>query len=95
MADGMLALRLRVHGKVQGVWYRAWCMEQAHELGLDGWVRNRSDGTVEAVTCGPDASVREMARRSRQGPPAARVTVVIETAEAGPVEPGFHQLPTT
>ncbi len=94
MAEEKLALRLRVHGKVQGVWYRGWSLEQARELGLDGWVRNRADGTVEAVVSGPAASVLEMVRRCRRGPTAARVTMVVETPEAGLVEPGFRQLPT-
>lgn len=94
MAEETLALRLRVHGKVQGVWYRAWSVEQARELGLDGWVRNRSDGTVEAAVSGPDVSVREMVRRCRRGPRAAQVTMVVETPEAEALAPGFRQLPT-
>lgn len=94
MAEGSLAVRLRVHGRVQGVWYRGWTVDQARALALDGWVRNRADGTVEAVIRGQEAAVREMVRRCRRGPVAARVTEVEEIAETGPVEAGFRQLPT-
>jgi acylphosphatase len=94
MIEGSLALRLRVHGRVQGVWYRGWAVDQARALALDGWVRNRSDGTVEAVVRGPETAVREMVRRCRRGPPAARVTDVEEIAETDPIEAGFRQLPT-
>lgn len=94
MTRDTLALRLRIYGRVQGVWYRAWSTEQARELGLDGWVRNRSDGTVEAVVSGLEPAVREMVRRCRRGPPAARVTGIEESVEAGRVEPGFVALPT-
>ncbi|MBT6510918.1 MAG: acylphosphatase, partial [Rhodospirillaceae bacterium] len=45
-------VRVCITGRVQGVWYRAWTTEEASELGLDGWVRNRRDGTVEAVFAG-------------------------------------------
>lgn len=94
MVEASLTLRLRVFGKVQGVWYRAWSVEQAIELGVDGWVRNRSDGAVEVVVRGGETSVREMVRRCREGPPAARVSHIEESVEIGPVEPGFRQLPT-
>lgn len=87
-------VRLRIRGRVQGVWYRGWAVDQGRALGLAGWVRNRSDGSVEAVLCGPRQRVREMVERCRSGPPAARVDEVSETAEPGPVGPGFHQRPT-
>jgi acylphosphatase len=89
-----LALRLRVHGRVQGVCYRVWTVEQARELGLAGWVRNRVDGTVEVGVRGPEAAVREMVSRCRRGPPAARVSVVEETADTGLVAEGFGQRAT-
>jgi len=81
--------RVRIHGRVQGVWFRAWTAERARALGLDGWVRNRADGSVEAVFSGPPAAVEEMLLLCRQGPPSARVTRVEEEAEAGPIAPGF------
>lgn len=94
MHDDGVVLRVRVHGRVQGVWFRGWTVEQASRLGLSGWVRNRVDGTVEALLRGPAEDVREMVRRCWTGPPAAAVTHVEETAETGPVEPGFRQWPT-
>jgi acylphosphatase len=87
-------IRVVIHGKVQGVWYRAWTTEEARELGLDGWVRNRRDGTVEAVFAGPRADVARMLELCREGPPLARVDRIDEHPESGPVPPGFEQKPT-
>ncbi|HSD35328.1 MAG TPA: acylphosphatase [Alphaproteobacteria bacterium] len=87
-------VRLRIVGRVQGVWFRGWTVDQAQELGLDGWVRNRRDGSVEAVASGPAAHVDAFVARCRSGPPAAVVEDVAVMAEAGTVEPGFHQKPT-
>ena len=86
--------RLIVHGRVQGVCYRGWAVDQARTLGLDGWVRNRRDGTVEILVSGPDAAVDALSERCRQGPPAARVERIeaIETDETPPK--GFEQRPT-
>ena len=86
--------RALIHGRVQGVFFRAWTQEMAEELGLSGWVRNRSDGTVEALFCGPRPKVEEMLMLARRGPELARVER-IETFDAKPPEePGFHVLPT-
>jgi acylphosphatase len=86
--------RLIVHGRVQGVWYRGWTVDQARALGLDGWVRNRRDGNVEILVSGPDAAVAELIRRCHEGPPAARVERVeaLENDETPPK--GFSQRPT-
>ena len=65
--------RLRIHGLVQGVFYRAWSRETATALGLRGWVRNRADGTVEMLVAGDPAAVERMIERCRAGPPSARV----------------------
>jgi acylphosphatase len=89
-----MIVRLRVVGRVQGVAYRAWTVRQASALGLSGWVRNRRDGSVEAVFAGPDEAVREMTRRCRRGPSLARVVEVREETQDTAPEPGFHQLPT-
>ena len=62
-----LSIRLRIYGKVQGVWFRAWTVREARRLGLDGWVRNRADGSVEAVLGGPAVQVREMVDLCRRG----------------------------
>ena len=89
-------VRLRIFGRVQGVWYRGWTVEQARSLGLSGWVRNRRDGSVEAVVRGPDAAVERMIIACWDGPPAARVDAV-DVADA-PAEDligsGFVQLET-
>ncbi len=87
------SVRARIRGRVQGVWYRAWTERTARELGLSGWVRNRSDGTVEALFCGAPEAVAQMLRLAREGPPAARVTG-IDVRDAPPEEGGFRVLPT-
>ena len=91
---GGVAVRVTIEGRVQGVWYRGWTMDRAEELGLCGWVRNCRDGSVEAVFAGPEATVRQMIEKCREGPPAARVTRIVEEVESGPVGPGFRQVPT-
>ena len=88
------AIRVRITGRVQGVWYRGWTVDHARRLGLAGWVRNRRDGSVEAVFRGPEPAVRAMIELCRQGPPAASVSDVAEQVETAPVEPGFHQAAT-
>jgi len=85
---------VRVEGRVQGVFYRAWVEQTARRLGLDGWVRNRRDGSVEAVFSGPESQVDEMVRRCAHGPPDADVANVVITAEGGTTPPGFKVLPT-
>jgi len=69
---------VRVRGRVQGVGYRAWVEDQATMNGLEGWVRNRRDGSVEALFAGPAQDVAEMVAACRKGPPAARVDAVSE-----------------
>ena len=64
---------LRIHGCVQGVCYRAWAMEEAQRRGLKGWVRNRQDGTVEALLAGTKDNVTDMIASCRLGPSAANV----------------------
>jgi acylphosphatase len=68
------ARHLMIHGKVQGVWYRAWTVETARGLGLVGWVRNRADGCVEAVIEGDSGTVDQFIALADRGPPAAQVT---------------------
>ncbi|RED52521.1 acylphosphatase [Aestuariispira insulae] len=65
-----------IEGKVQGVWYRGWTEATARELGLSGWVRNLSDGSVEALFSGAEAAVEDMLERCWQGPEPAIVTAV-------------------
>ena len=68
--------RVVVHGKVQGVWFRESCRRVADRLGLDGWVTNRLDGTVQAEFEGPLDTVAQAVSWCRQGPPSADVTEV-------------------
>jgi len=65
-----------IRGLVQRVGYRAWTEMTALELGLEGWVRNRRDGTVEALFAGPADRVTEMLNACRQGPPGAQVEAI-------------------
>jgi acylphosphatase len=68
-----------IRGHVQGVWYRGWTVENATARGLHGWVRNRPDGTVEAVFAGTADAVDHMIEACRRGPASARVSDVIVT----------------
>jgi len=68
--------RVVIRGRVQRVGYRAWTEYTALELGLEGWVRNRSDGTVEAMFAGPVNDVAAMLEACRLGPPGARVEAI-------------------
>ena len=87
-------VRLRIEGRVQGVGYRMFVETNAIALGLDGWVRNRRDGGVEAVVSGAGASVDELITRCRSGPPASRVDRVEVLPEDENVSPGFAVRPT-
>jgi acylphosphatase len=90
-----LQARLIVTGRVQGVGYRDWVVEAAERLTLTGWVRNRVDGTVEAVIVGEDAAVGRMIEACRRGPPAARVDAVdIEPLDLDILPEGFVRRPT-
>jgi acylphosphatase len=90
-----IACRLRVTGRVQGVGYRAALCAAAEDLGLDGWVRNRSDGSVEAEVAGPSDAVEALIQWARRGPPAARVAdVSVKTVEPNTAQGGFAQRPT-
>jgi acylphosphatase len=74
--------QVRITGRVQGVGYRAWVEHQARNHNLEGWVRNRRDGSVEALFAGPEKLVSEMIARARRGPSLARVDDVIEEQAA-------------
>lgn len=90
----MPAVRVRITGRVQGVGYRYWAVGKAHDLRLSGWVRNRRDGSVEAVLSGGDDAVEKMLQACRDGPPLARVTDVSVSPFDKSVKPGFEALPT-
>ena len=85
---------LAIRGRVQGVGYRAWTCRQAELHGLSGSVRNRRDGTVEAVLSGPAEAVARMIAACRQGPRGAQVTEVVVAERTQAPEPGFRHLPT-
>jgi len=78
MSTDQAIVHVMIRGRVQGVGYRAWVEDQATLNGLEGWVRNRQDGSVEAVFAGPAQDVAEMVALCRKGPPASRVHQVID-----------------
>ena len=71
--------QVTIRGRVQRVGYRAWVEQQARVLQLEGWVRNRSDGSVEALFAGPIDVVADMIARCHRGPLSARVDAVEQT----------------
>jgi acylphosphatase len=87
----MSGARVRIFGRVQGVFFRNWAMERARALGVRGWVRNRRDGSVELVAYGEDEAVEALTAACRAGPPAAEVERIhVEIAEGeGPLA-GFR-----
>lgn len=91
---GEISRKLRIHGDVQGVFYRGWSVETARSLGVRGWVRNRRDGSVEMLVQGDEAAVQRMIERCREGPPAARVTRVDVEASEEAAPTGFEGRPT-
>ena len=88
----MIARRLVVRGRVQGVGYRFAMSEAALAEGAAGWVRNRRDGTVEAVVQGDEASVARLIEWCRRGPRGAHVAAV--DAEALDVDPALQDFAT-
>ncbi len=72
-------VHLSIKGKVQGVGYRAFVELQAELLGLEGWVRNRRDGSVEAVVAGDAAKIGKLIDECSKGPPASRVAAIDES----------------
>ena len=84
-----LGRKVRIYGRVQGVFFRQWTLGQARALGVSGWVRNCPDGTVEAHVIGDEASLDKMVEALRQGPSQAQVEdLVVEKVEPEEIE-GF------
>jgi acylphosphatase len=75
--------QVTIRGRVQGVGYRAWVDHHARNHNLEGWVRNRRDGSVEALFAGPEDIVSEMIARCRRGPSTARVEAVEDEEASG------------
>jgi acylphosphatase len=89
----MRARRVLIEGRVQGVGYRDWMVREAQRLGVQGWVRNRADGSVEALVAGDEAAVQALLTAARRGPPLASVMRIEEEFCDPPEEPGFRRLP--
>jgi acylphosphatase len=90
-----LQVRVTITGRVQGVGYRDWAMATGRQLGLTGWVRNRTDGSVEALVVGDERAVGQMIDACRRGPTLARVEEIdVEPVDLDVLPDGFTRLPT-
>lgn len=85
----LIARRVVVHGRVQGVGFRDATVQAAFELGVAGWVRNRRDGSVEAFVQGDAGAVERFVEWCRRGPPLARVTDL--SASDGDLDPALRE----
>ena len=88
------ALRLIVRGRVQGVGYRQWACGEARRLGLEGWVRNRLDGTAELMAAGAPDALKQFVQACWRGPFAAQVTAIEQSSEPAGAFDGFRERPT-
>ena len=91
---GRIAKRIQILGKVQGVWYRKWCEQQAIDLSVNGFVRNRLDGSVEALFVGSEVAVDALIKRCYEGPDHAIVNRIIIEEARGFVPAKFEVKPT-
>ena len=89
MTAAIETVRLKITGRVQGVGYRLWATRMAANLGLRGWVRNRSDGSVEALVTGAPEDVAAMVEASRKGPIGAHVAEVTAVPDEDDGSDGF------
>jgi acylphosphatase len=94
MNTAVITRHLVIHGRVQGVYFRDSMRQQARRLGVTGWVRNRRDGTVEAVVSGKPDTIEKITEWARHGPPTAKVTD-IQVEDAQGEFDGFDLLPTS
>ena len=88
------SVHLIITGRVQGVGFRDWLAGTARARDISGWVRNRRDGSVEAVLAGDAHALQKVLDACRDGPPMARVEDVTTEAAESPPRPGFEILPT-
>lgn len=91
--DMTVVKNLRINGRVQGVGFRMYMERKAYELGVTGWVRNRRDGSVEAMVQGTPEAVESIIAWARRGPPSAVVSGV-KILEGSGHYAGFEQRPT-
>ena len=89
----MITRHLRIRGRVQGVGFRMYMLREAQRHGVAGWVRNRHDGSAEAVVHGEAGAVEAVIAWARHGPPSARV-VDVDVNEGDGDYTGFEQRPT-
>jgi acylphosphatase len=94
MSDDITSMRLRIEGSVQAVGYRNFVIAEATKLGLDGWIRNRADGTVEALLSGQTAAVEAAIAACMRGPAGSRVHNVELHNSEPPEEKGFKRRPS-
>ncbi len=90
----IIARHLAIHGRVQGVCYRDWAIRVAMTLGLTGWIRNRADGSVEALAIGAPDAVDAFIARCRGGSPSARVDTLTVTKREPEALTGFERRPS-
>jgi acylphosphatase len=83
-----LHLHLLIHGRVQGVGYRAFLQAEAERRGLSGWTRNLRSGEVEAVVAGPAETVEALVAACRKGPLGSRVDGIVRSEAAAPAPTG-------
>jgi acylphosphatase len=92
--DDVTSLRIKIEGFVQAVGFRHFAIEEARKLNLDGWIRNRSDGTVEALVSGSTKSVEAFVAACARGPSGSRITSLDLHKAEPPDEKGFHRRPS-
>jgi Acylphosphatases len=91
MAENPSRIHAIVHGRVQGVFFRAWTREQANQLGLAGWVRNLPDGSVEIIAEGPRPALEALLELCQKGPSGATVRrVAVEWPDPEDLPSGFQ-----
>jgi acylphosphatase len=94
LSDDMTSMRVHVHGFVQGIGFRDFLVMAAQAQNLDGWVRNRSDGSVEALVSGPTKAVEVFVTNATRGPQGAKVSAVDLHNSEPPAEKGFIRRPS-